>query len=190
MLNQLIESARSTRSFKPDVIVSQKTLEELVDTARKAPAAMNLQPLKYKLVTSAEEKNAIMGITRWATSLSVKLPPDGHEPSAFIVICHDKDIAEERPIFMIDVGIVAEVMILAAKERGLDCCLIGSATGDAIKNALSLPENIAPKLILALGVSDETAVLENAKNGNVTYYRDKANTHHVPKRRLEDIIIK
>ena len=190
MLNQLIESARSTRSFKPDVQISMETLEALVDTARKAPAAMNLQPLKYKLVTAEEEKKALMGITRWATSLSVKLPPEGHEPSAFIVICHDKDIAEERPIFMIDVGIVSEVMILAAKELGLDCCLIGSATGDAIKNALSLHESIAPKLILALGVSDERAVLENATDGNVGYYRDEANTHHVPKRRLEDIIIK
>ena len=189
MIKKLVEASRSVRSFRPNTEISEEALIELVDVARKCPAAMNLQPLKYRLVTKKEERDALLGITRWATSLSIKLPPDDHEPAAYIVICHDKNIAEEKPIFMIDVGIVSQTMLLAAKEIGLGGCLIGSAAGETIRETLLLPENIAPKLILALGIPAEKAVLEEEANGNVAYYRDGDNVHHVPKRKLKDIII-
>ena len=189
MIKNLVEASRSVRTFRPNTEISEDALLALIDIARKCPAAMNLQTLKYKLVTKKEERDALLGITRWATSLKVKLPPKDHEPAAYIVICHDKSIAEERPIFMIDVGIVSQTMLLAAKEIGLGGCLIGSASGEAIKSTLSLPENISPKLILALGIPAENIVLEDAEDGCVTYYRDEDNTHHVPKRKLEDIII-
>ena len=189
MIKKLVEASRSVRSFRPNTEISEDALLELVDIARKCPAAMNLQPLKYRFVTTKEEKSALLGITRWATSLSIKLPPEEHEPAAYIVICHDKSIAEEKPIFMIDVGIVSQTMLLAAKEIGLGGCLIGSASGEAIKNTLGLDENIAPKLILALGIPAEKAVLEDEEDGRVSYYRDEENIHHVPKRKLKDIII-
>ena len=190
MFKDLVYASRSVRSFKPDTDISEDTLKAFVDIARKTPAAMNMQPLKYRLVTLESERASLMSITRWATNLKIKLPPAGHEPSAFIVICHDKRIAEERPIFMIDVGISAQTILLAAREAGIGGCLIGSATGDAISGALGLEEHLTPKLIVALGIPDEAPVLEDETDGSVTYYRDTDNVHHVPKRKLEDIIIK
>ena len=35
----------------------------------------------------------------------------------------------------------------------------------------------------------EKAVLEDEEDGRVSYYRDEENIHHVPKRKLKDIII-
>ena len=190
MFTELVTSSRSTRSFKPNSPISEDTLMELIDIARKTPAAMNLQTLKYKLITDKDGIADMLSITRWATNLAIKLPPKDHEPSAFIIICHDTRIAEERPIFMIDVGIAAQTILLAAKERGLGGCLIGSAAGETISATFNIADHLAPKLVIGLGVPDEEIVLEDTTNEKTTYYRDDAGVHHVPKRALEEIIIK
>lgn len=190
MFTELVTASRSVRSFKPNSSVSEETLKELIDVARKTPAAMNLQVLKYKLITDKEGISDMLSITRWATNLNVKLPPKGHEPAAFIIICHDTRIAQERPIFMIDVGISAQTILLAAKERGLGGCLIGSAASETISKTFNIPEYLTPKLVIGLGVPDEEIVLEDTTEEKTTYYRDEAGIHHVPKRALDDVIIK
>ena len=188
MIKTLVKKSRSKRSFRPSVEISREALSELVDTARYCPAAMNLQVLKYRLVTDKDELSRMLGITRWASSLSIKLPPENHEPSAFIVICHDTDIAPIKPIFSIDVGICAQTIMLAAAEAGLGGCIIGSASPETVADTLNIPSNLTPQLILGLGIPDETVELVEAKNGKVKYYRDENNIHYVPKRPLDEII--
>ena len=189
MIKDVVRLSRSRRSFRPNVEISREVLVELVDTARLCPAAMNLQVLKYRLVTDRKEIEAMLGITRWASSLKIKLPPEDHEPSAFIVICHDTDISPVKPIFMIDVGICAQTIMLAATEMKLGGCMIGSAAADTVRETLGLKETLVPQLILGLGLPDDKIELVEASNGAVTYYRDENNIHYVPKRALEDIIV-
>ena len=190
MLKDLVSGSRSKRSFKANETVPHDVLIELCDIARICPAAMNLQPLKYRLVESEDEVSALLGATKWASSLDKKLPPEGHGPSAFIVICHDTDIAERKPIFMIDIGIVSQTIMLAAHERGFGGCIIGSGSEAKIAEILSLPKHLAPVLVLGLGTPDEKVVLTEARNGQVKYYRDNSDVHYVPKRPLDEIIIK
>ena len=46
-------------------------------------------------------------------------------------------------------------------------------------------------LVLTLGKPKETIVLtELPENGDTRYYRDKEQVHYVPKRSLEDLILK
>lgn len=189
MLKDLIKATRSYRSFKPDTVISHERLLDIVDNARQTSAAMNTQPLKYRLVESESEKSALLSITRWAGKLGIKLPPQDHEPSAYIVICHDTFVAAEKPIFLYDVGICAQTIMLSATEAGYASCIIGSATEKDIARVLSLGEGIIPRLIIAIGVADEKVVLLDAESEDVGYYRDENNIHYVPKRRLEDIII-
>ena len=190
MLKELVEKSRSKRSFVSGEAIPRELLLDWVDTARKCPAARNLQPLKYKIISTPEECARIQPLTFWATSLQIKLPPRDKEPTAFIVICHDTDIAPEAPIFMIDVGIAAQTIMLRAAEDGFGGCMIGSARSETVYEALGLEKNLVPKLVLGLGRPDETVVLTDAENGNVSYYRDENNVHYAPKRKLEDIIIK
>ena len=190
MLKELVEKTRSYRSFKPDAEIAESTLLELIDVARKCGAAMNAQPLKYKIVIGKEEKESLFAITRWAGKLGIKLPPEGHEPSAYVVICHDENVAAQRPIFLYDIGMVTQTIMLAANEKGLGGCVIGSASEDEMKRVLGTPDGIVPKLILALGVPDETVVLTDAVNGDTSYYRDEKGIHYAPKRTLDEIILK
>ena len=189
MIKDVVKLSRSRRSFRSNVEISREVLLELVDTARYCPAAMNLQVLKYRLVTDKDEINAMLGITRWATSLNIKLPPKDHEPSAFIVICHDTAISPVKPIFMIDVGICAQTIMLAAAEMRLGGCIIGSAESETIRETLGLDARFVPQLVLGLGLPDDKIELVEANGENVKYYRDENNIHYVPKRPLEEIIL-
>ena len=128
--------------------------------------------------------------TRWASSLEKKLPPKGQEPSGFIVLCHDTSIVEQKPIFLIDVGIVAQTMMLGAVERGFGGCIIGSGNPETIASLLHLPSHLTPALVLGLGVPAETVVLTDAQDGEIKYYRDENDVHYVPKRPLDELILK
>ena len=189
MLIDLVKQTRSVRSFQGGAKVPYELLTALCELARSCPAAMNRQPLKYRLVHTPEECARLLPLTRWASALLVKLPPEGQEPTAFIVICHDTEIAEEKPIFLYDVGIVAEAMMLGAAEAGFGGCIIGSADPKSVADCLSLPSHILPRLILGLGIPAETVELTEARDGNVTYYRDERNIHYVPKRPLDEILL-
>ncbi len=190
MLNDLLRKTRSCRSFDPKVEVSEELLLEFIDNARIAAATMNLQPLKYRLISTADEMAKLLPLTRWATVLGIKLPPEGHEPKAAIIVCHDTNVTPFNPIFLKDVGICSEVIMLSAAERGIGGCIIGSADAKKLSEIFSLADNLLPQLVLTFGAPDETVVIEDAVDGDVRYYRDENNVHHSPKRKLSDIVIK
>ena len=190
MIKELVLKNRSYRSFDRNVKIEKETLLELIDTARTTPSAMNLQPLLYVPLTE-DYADRILPYTNWARALkNMTLPPKGMGPSAFILLCVDKSLTPNPAPVMRDVGISAQTMLLAATEMGLGGCMIGSFDNAKIKAELGLDDNIGIVLAGALGKPGETVVLEEmGKDDSVNYYRDDMNVHHVPKRRLEDIII-
>ena len=165
---------------------------ELVDIARLCPSSANIQPLCYYLAWEPDEVARIQEQTRWAGAIThMKLPHPGMEPPAFIVILQDTKINDSMTRFQKDVGIVAQTMLLAAAERGLGGCMIGNYNADSVKKELHLAENLAPVLIVAFGKPAEKIVIKEIEEGeNIAYYRDENDVHYVPKRKLEDIIIK
>ena len=189
MLCDLVKKNRSYRAFKSGESIPVDFLREWVSNARLCPSARNTQPLKYRLVTNEEECAAVLPATYWAGSLGLELPPRGHAPTAYIVICHDTSLCEPNHFSYMDVGIAAQTIMLSAAEDGFGGCMIGSAKADVITEALGIPEHLKVELVLGLGVPDEKVVLVNAREGAVRYYRDKENTHYVPKRPLDEIMI-
>lgn len=189
-LESLIKKSRSVRSFAPGKKVDSETLEKLIELCRYTPSSANLQALKFRPVTDEAEVAQVFAATAWAGYIKdEKLPPEGHEPSAFIVICCDKNIAANvTPLFK-DTGICAQTAMLGAAEAGLGGCMIGSFDADKIKTALGLSDNLEITLVLALGYADEAPEIIDAKDGNIKYFR-KNGCHYVPKRSLDDIIIK
>ena len=189
MLKELVDKSRSHREFKAGAEIADQTVRAWILNASHCPAAMNLQAIKYKILTQSEEIGELLPLTRWAASLDKKLPPEGHGPSAFVVMCHDTDIAPMKPIFMMDVGICAQTIMLSAAEEGFGGCIIGSGAPERLSEALGLPQNLVPVLVLGLGVPEDEVVLVES-SGDTKYYRDENNIHYVPKRTLEEIIIK
>jgi len=186
----LVLKNRSYRGYDNSVKQSREFLMELIDHARLMPAARNAQPLKYFIAYDDEVVKKIQEHTRWAGSLSdLDLPFKGEEPSSFIVILHDTDIIPTVAQFQHDVGIAAATITLAATEAGLGCCMIGAYSAKGVKEAIKTPQNLVPVLVIALGEPIEKIVLTETNTQEVTYYRDEDNTHYVPKRKLEDIVV-
>lgn len=191
MFLDLVKQARSHRGFRQDRKVTRQELEHLVECARFTPAARNDQVLKYYLAEKPETVAAIQPLTKWAGALAeLHLPRKGAEPVAYIVICLDESLAENPAPYQRDVGIVAQTMLLAAAEMGLNGCMIGSFAAGELREKLGLPEAIKPQLLLALGEGTDRIVMTDVgENGSTTYYRDAEDTHYVPKRTLEQLIL-
>jgi len=112
---------------------------------------------------------------------------EGERPAAYIVILGDKGITQN---FGCDHGIAAQSILLGAREKGLGGCMIGSITRDRLRELLNISDQYDILLVIALGKPKEKVVLEEAAlGGNIKYWRDAQGVHHVPKRRLEDIIL-
>ncbi len=188
MIRDLVLKNRSYRRFYEDVAVDMATLRELVDLARLSASASNLQPLKYVLACDPQKNAAIFPHLGWAGYLKDwGGPREGERPSAYMVILADTEISKSVGC---DHGIAAQSIMLGATERGLGGCMIASVKKPALREALGIPLRYEILLVLALGRPKETVVIETVgPDGDVKYWRDAEGVHHVPKRRLEDIIL-
>ena len=88
-----------------------------------------------------------------------------------------------------DVGIATQTILLAAAEKGISGCIIGSHNTENILREFGLDDDIDIRLCIALGKAAENIILEDTIDGGLRYYRDAENNHHVPKRKLSDIVI-
>jgi len=114
-------------------------------------------------------------------------PIKGERPAAYIVILGDSRISKSIGC---DHGIASQSILLGAIERGIGGCMIGSVDRDELRAALRIPDCYEILLVLALGKPAEKIVLEDvAADGDIKYYRDELDIHHVPKRKLEDVIL-
>lgn len=189
MFRDLVIKNRTYRGFDESYRIDRAVLEELVDLTRYTASSANLQPLKYRVAADRETVARIQPLTHWAGALpQLQLPREGSRPTAFIVICQDMRISASTAMLK-DVGIVAQTIALGAAEMGLGCCMIGSFSAQKLREAIELPEELEPKLVIALGKPAEEIVLEEAQAGKTTYYRDERGAHHVPKRPLSEILI-
>jgi nitroreductase len=188
MLKDLIFKNRSYRRFQQDVPVDIETLRQLVELARLSASGANRQPLKYVLSCAPETNDLIFPHTRWAGYLKDwSGPEEGERPAAYIVLLGDTEVSKA---FGCDHGIAAQSIMLGATERGLGGCMLGALDKDGLRQALDIPEQYEILLALALGKPKETVVLEDTgTDGDIKYYRDADDVHHVPKRPLDELIV-
>lgn len=188
MIKDLVTRNRSYRRFYQDTPVDLATLRELVDLARVSSSGRNLQPLKYILCCDRATNAAIFPLLAWAGYLKDWGGPiEGERPAAYIVVLGDTTISQS---FGVDEGLALQSILLGATERGLGGCIIGSVQRDRLRELLNIPAHLEILHVVALGRPKETVVLETLEpGGDVRYWRDSAGVHHVPKRRLQDIIV-
>ncbi len=189
MLEELIRRSRSYRRFDGTVPVTLNTLEELVALARLSPSAANAQPLRFILSADPAGNARIFPHTAWAGYLKDwPGPVEAERPTAWILILGDREV---RKNFGCDHGIAAQTILLGATERGLGGCIFSSLNRAALASELELEDRYEILLALALGRPVEEVVLEEAlPGGDIRYWRDERGVHHVPKRPLEELILR
>lgn len=183
-MTELVRQARSFRRFDGSKPITADVLRSLVDLARLTPCGGNQQPLRYRLVSVPDECASVFPHLAWAGALKDwPGPAPGERPTGYIVIVSAQDSST-------DVGIAAQTIQLAATEKGYGACMIGSIKRDNVKRTLAIPDPLAVRLVIALGIPAETVVLEEISPDDcLDYYRTRDDVHHVPKLRLEDVLI-
>lgn len=187
-LKDLVLKTRSYRRFDESKKVELKTLESLIDLARLSASGANRQPLKFLIYNTPEACGKVFPYLAWAGYLTEWPGPDkGERPTAYILILGDKTVTD---IFGIDHGIAAQSIMLGATEAGFGGCMIQSIKREELRAEIELPDKYEILLVLALGIPVETVIIDEIKENDVKYWRDAKCTHHVPKRSLNNLIIK
>ncbi len=187
-LRELMEHNRSYRRFDESRDISTAELEKIVELCRFCASGRNLQPLKYRIVNTPEECGKIFPHLAWAGYLTEWPGPEpGERPTAYIVQCLDEELTGNP---MCDDGLQLEAITLGAVSLGMGACIIKSFNKNAIAECLGLNDTLAPLHVVALGVPVEDVVIEAMKDGDIKYWRDDEKIHHVPKRSLEEILVK
>lgn len=184
-LARLLKANRSYRGYDTKFEVRPDQLRRIMEVAMLCPSARNQQVLRFRPVLKDEAAKVLQHIRLGGALPELHLPFKGTEPNAFIVIC---STVPDSHYVSVDLGIVAQSMLLQATEIGLGGICIGAFDHAAIKEALNLPYD--PLLVLAIGRPNERIEIVECNEGDsLTYYRE-GGVHYVPKININNLILK
>ncbi|MFX0001718.1 MAG: nitroreductase family protein [Candidatus Hodarchaeota archaeon] len=187
-LEEIIYKRRTIRRFKQDP-VPLDLLKKLIDFARLAPAARNIQALEFIIVQNSEIREKLFQLVRWAASLpeEQRTPEKGREPTSYIIVLINRKI--KNTYYNFDVGAAVENILLGAVSFGLACCWMGAIDRDKIRELFKIPNYYEITHVISIGYPDEESMIELYKE-SFDYWKDNEGKIHVPKRDLNDIIFK
>lgn len=151
-LKAAIRKRRSVRKYRSrDVAV--KTVSEILELARLAPSAGNLQNWRFILVKDAKTKERIADAALGQLWLT--------EAPVLIIVCDEKERMETHyrkrgQLYGIqDCAVVASYIQLIAEDKGLNTAWIGAFDEKAVSRILGIPDMVEPEIILTLGYGAE-----------------------------------
>jgi nitroreductase len=107
---EALRTRRSTREFKPDP-VPKNVIEQVVDCGRRAPSAVNVQPVDFVVVTDAARRREIAAMTDYGAFIA-------QAPVCIVVVA--------RPVkyYLEDGAAAVENILVAARALGLGSCWV------------------------------------------------------------------
>jgi len=146
---EAIKKRRSVRAYTSEK-VSEEDVEKLIEAARLAPSAGNIQPWEFILVTNAETKRRLSNAALHQTFIE--------EAPVVIVVC--ADVARSSWGYgsrganlycLQDTAAATENIILAAQALGLATCWVGAFHEDEVAKVVNTPRNVRPVAIVPVG---------------------------------------
>jgi nitroreductase len=142
---EAVKKRHSTRAYELKSVPEEK-LNRILEAARLAPSAGNVQPWHFIIVKDREKRETLAKGGRYARFLA--------ESPIVIVGCGDQKASPNW--YKVDVAIAMQNMVLTATEEGLGTCWIGSFNENQVKGLLKIPENLRVIALMALGYPRET----------------------------------
>jgi nitroreductase len=146
---EAIKKRRSVRAYTSEE-VSEEDVERLIEAARWAPSAGNIQPWEFVIVRNAEKKRRLSDAALHQTFIE--------EAPVVIVVC--ADVARSSWGYgsrgtnlycLQDTAAATENMVLAAQALGLATCWVGAFHEDEVAKAINTPTNVRPVAIVPVG---------------------------------------
>ncbi|GAB1534638.1 nitroreductase family protein [Geovibrio sp. ADMFC3] len=187
-IKELIQINRSYRRFDNSKELDMGFLEDLIYSARMAQSAANLQPLRYVTVTDREKTAEVYSTLGWAGYLKDWDGPEPDErPVGYIIILSTKDSSYAQ----VDAGLAMQNICLTAIAAGVGSCILGNIKKERLMQILEIDESLNILYVVALGYPVENVqVVSIRETADHKYFRDEEGNHYVPKRCIEDLIIK
>jgi nitroreductase len=141
---EAIRKRYSCRAYQ-DKNIEKEKLSQILEAARLAPSAKNMQDWRFVVVTDKEKKHKLVEAANNQTFIE--------NAGAIIVAC---SVSSEvmrcgQAVGPIDVAIALEHICLQAAQLGLATCWIGSFYPDKVRPIVGIPQNVAIIELMALG---------------------------------------
>lgn len=179
--DQVIQTRRSIRNFKPDP-VSDQAIFDILEAARLAASGSNIQPWRFIIIRSPEMKDKLKAATIYRFALKAPV---------IIACCTNLSALDTRPDRVVEliqagvfdqvevegeyappernqeqvltylnmnVGIAITHMMLKAVDLGLGTCWIGGFDPLKTKELLALDDNLQVLAILPIGYPERIPV--------------------------------
>lgn len=134
-----IQERHSVRRYLPDPIPLSK-LTRIIEAARLAPSAANIQPWHFIVVIDRQKREALSRSGMFARFLS--------DSPVVIVGCGNRRASRW---YVVDTAIAMQNMVLAATAEELGTCWVGSFDEEHVKKLLKIPEQYSVIAILTIG---------------------------------------
>lgn len=162
LFQQLVAKRQSDRAYKT-IAVEKDKIDRILEATRLAPSACNAQPWRFIVVDNPEIKNKL------ADTTSSKLLGINHftkqAPVHIVIVMENANLTsnfgsmvKQKHFPLIDIGIAAEHICLAASAEGLGSCMIGWFDEGAVKKLLGIPKSKRPVLIITIGYPESDTV--------------------------------
>lgn len=161
---QAIKKRKSVRAYTNEK-VSEKDVERLIDAARWAPSAGNIQPWAFVVVKDVETKQKL-SYAALNQNFIQKAP-------VVIVVCADLIRSSRgygrRGVHLYslqDTAAATENILLAAQELGLATCWVGAFRENEVAEAVKAPRNLRPVAIVPVGYPAERPAAPQKRSVN------------------------
>ena len=150
---EIIKTWRTVKQFLPKFVEWDK-ISKILDAARHAPSCGNIQNWKFVVVleTDLKQKLAEAALQQYEITNAF----------ALIVVCAEAQKAEryyglrgDRLYTVQNCAAAIQNILLEAHSLGLGTRWIGAFEEEMVKRALSIPEEVRPQAIIALGYPKE-----------------------------------
>lgn len=140
---ELAKQRCTTRGFT-DKKIDKDDLDRILSAGRVAPTACNKQPQRIIVVQQPD------------TILRVQKAYQTFGSQCILIVCQDKRNPLIRPFDKkcsgdLDIGIVCDHMMLAARELNIGSVMVGLFDPEIIREEFNIPEYIEPTALLILG---------------------------------------
>ncbi len=171
---QLAASRQSDRAYDKARVVEPEKLERILEAARLAPSACNAQPWKFVVVTDPEIS---VKVGKAAAGLRMnKFAKDA--PVHILIVEESMNVTsflgakiKDKYFPLIDIGIAASHIVLAAESEGLGSCILGWFDEKDIKKLTGIPANKRLLLDIAVGypLKEKRKKLRKPKEKVISY---------------------
>jgi nitroreductase len=141
---EALKTRRSVRVYE-DKPVPRQAIEEIIDAARLAPSANNIQPWEFIVVTEPKTRKQIAHLTDYGKFIA--------ESGACVAV-----FAKDVKHYLEDGSAATENILIASHALGLATCWVAGykkAYAEPIRDLLGVPEGYLLVALISLGYASE-----------------------------------